>query len=144
MPAAAWVHGGDQLKARRVADAVVDARDDRLSALDGLAKRIQDMRREFRKFVEEEHAVMSERHFSARLGAGAPANERSHACRVMRRTEGALGRQSAVDDRARNALDHRDFQQFPRLERRQNAWEPLGEHRFACTRRPGYEHVVAD
>ena len=42
--AAAWVHRGDELNARRVGDAVIGARDHRLAGLQRLAQRVEHLR----------------------------------------------------------------------------------------------------
>jgi hypothetical protein len=62
--AAARVHGGDQLKARWVGDAVVGAGDHRLAGFERLAQRIEHLRMEFRKLIEKQHAEISERDFA--------------------------------------------------------------------------------
>ncbi len=50
-PAAfAWVHRSDELNARRVGDAMVGARDDRLSSLERLAQGIEHIRLELQYY----------------------------------------------------------------------------------------------
>ena len=78
MAATAWVHGGHELESRRIAYAVINPRNNRLSALDWLAKRVEHVRREFCELIEKEDAMMSKRDLS-RFGPGPAAYERRHA-----------------------------------------------------------------
>ncbi len=71
--AAARVHRRHQHEARRIGDAVVGARDRDLAGLQRLAQRVERLRLELRKFVEEQHAVMGERNLA---GPGAQARRR--------------------------------------------------------------------
>ena len=81
--AAARVHAGDQHEPRRISDAVVDARNGDVAGFQRLAQRIQNLRGEFRHFVEEQHAVMGERNF-ARPRAQAAADQRRHGGGMVR------------------------------------------------------------
>ena len=63
-PAAAGIHGRDQLHARRIGDAMIGTGNHALAAFEGLAERVEHDGREFREFVEEEHAAMGERHLA--------------------------------------------------------------------------------
>ena len=65
---------------------MIDARNNRLSALDRLAKRVEHVRREFRELIEKKDAVMSERDLS-RFGPGPAAYERRHARGMMGRAK---------------------------------------------------------
>jgi hypothetical protein len=106
--ATAWVHGCHELKSRRVAYAVIDARNNRLSALDWLAERVEHVRRKFSEFVEKEDAVMSKRDLSW-FGPGTAAYERRHARGMMRRVERPIRSERAVCYHACDALDHRNL-----------------------------------
>ena len=64
---------------------MIGARDRDLAGLERLAQRIEHLRLEFGKLVEEQHAVMGERDFAG-LGAQAAADQRRHAGRMMRRS----------------------------------------------------------
>ena len=86
LAAAARVHGGDELEARRIGDAVVGAGDHDLAGLERLAQRIERLRLELGQLVEEQHAVMGERDL-ARPGVEAAADQRRHRGRVVRRAE---------------------------------------------------------
>ena len=114
--AAAGVHRRDELDPRRIGHAVVGPRDHAFAALERLAQRIQRLRREFRKFVEEQHAVVRQRHL-ARTHAKAAADQRGHRCRMVRRAERPPIRQLAAGKFARHRGDHRDLEQFLRLQR---------------------------
>jgi hypothetical protein len=104
-PAAAGVHGRDELDARRVKNSVVCAGDDQRAGLQRLTQRVYDLRRKFRQLVEEQHAVMGQRHLS-RARAHAAADQRRHAGGVMRRAERPLPAELAVADLPGHALDH--------------------------------------
>src|SRR5687768_6072038 len=86
--AAAWIHGGDQLKTRRIGDVMVGSGDDRLAGLKRLTQGFQDTRLKLRKLVEKEHAQVGERHL-ARSGADAAADEGRRTCRVVGRAKGS-------------------------------------------------------
>ena len=111
--AAARVHRRDQLDARRIGDAVVGARDHAFAGLERLAQRIEHLRRELRKLVEEQHAVMGERDL-ARPHAQAAADHRRHRGRMVRRAERPAVGQLAAGELAGDRGDHRDFEQFAR------------------------------
>lgn len=63
-PATAGVHRRNELEACGIGDAVIGARDHHFAAFHRLAQRIEHLRLEFRKFVEEEHAAMRKRDFA--------------------------------------------------------------------------------
>src|ERR1700691_1949196 len=86
MPATAGVHRRDELKARRIADAVISPGDSHFASFERLAQTVEHLRLEFRQFVEEEHALMGERDFAG-AGMRTAADERRHRGRMMRRTE---------------------------------------------------------
>ena len=64
-PAAAGIYRRDQHEARRIGDAVIGARDGDFAGLERLAQRIENLRLEFRKLVEKQHAVMRELELAA-------------------------------------------------------------------------------
>ena len=68
---------------------MIDPGNNCLSALDWLTKSIEHMRREFRKLVEKEDAMVGKRDLSG-FGPGPPAYERRHARRMMRRAKGPV------------------------------------------------------
>jgi hypothetical protein len=97
MAAAARIHRRDQHEARRIGDAVVGARNRNLAGFERLAQRIERLRLEFRKLVEEKDAAMGERDF-ARPRMQPAADQRRHAGGVMWRTERpAIGQRAALD-----------------------------------------------
>lgn len=65
MTVAARIHGGDQHEARRIGDAMIDACNRDLAGFER-PPRVERLRLEFGKFVEEENAVMRERRCGAR------------------------------------------------------------------------------
>lgn len=60
VPAAAWVHRGDQLHARGVGDMKRGARDADFAGFERLTQRIECLALELRQFIEEQHAEMRE------------------------------------------------------------------------------------
>jgi hypothetical protein len=115
--------------------------DHRLSALERLAQRVENLRVELGQLVEKEHAEMGECHF-ARTRARAAADERRHARRMMRRAEGAHPADAPASEIAGEAPDHADFEHLGRLERRQDRGEPPRQHRFAGAWRTDHEEMV--
>jgi hypothetical protein len=95
---------------------VVGARDHRLSGLERLAERIENLRVELRQLVEEEHAEMSERRFAGARPRAA-ADERRRARRMMRRAEGPRSSDAPAGEIACEAPDHAHFEHLRRLER---------------------------
>ena len=120
---------------------MIDPRNNRLTAFDWLAKRIEHMRRELRELVEKEDAMMGKRDLS-RFRPDSPAHKGCHARGMMGRTERPVRSERAVYYHARDALDHRDLKQFLRLKRRQDAWKTLGQHRLSRAGRADHEHVM--
>jgi hypothetical protein len=76
-PAAAGIHGGDKLEARREAHMRVGARDHGTARLDRLPQRIENGPRELRQLVEEENAEMGKADL-ARLHVQTAADQRCH------------------------------------------------------------------
>ena len=141
--AAAGIHRGDQLEARREGDAVVGAGDHRLAALERLAERIEHLRRELGQLVEKQDAVVGERGLAG-PGADAAADHRRHRGGMVRRAEraGATVRRPFVE-LAGDRGDHRHFEQLARRERRQDRGQPARQHRLAGAGRADHQQVVA-
>jgi hypothetical protein len=99
------------------------------------------MRREFRKLVEKEDAMVGKRDLPG-FGPGPAAYERRHARRMMGRAKRPVRSKRAVYDHARDALDHRDLKEFLRLKRRQDTRKPLREHGLAGAWRPNHDHMM--
>ena len=119
MAAAARVHGGDELDARRIGDAVIGAGDDGLAGLERLPERIEHLRVELGQFVEKEHAEMGKRRFAGPRPRAA-ADERRHARRMMRGAEGPVAADAAAGEIAGEASDHAHFEHLGGLERRED------------------------
>ena len=80
----------------------------------------------------------------ARTWAWSAADERRVRNRVMRRTERSLGHQShAGRKQPRHRVHGRHIYRFIERQRRQNARDTPGHHRFAGARRTDDEQVVA-
>ena len=63
-PATARVHRRHQHEARRISDAMIGAGDRHLAGFQRLAQRVERLRLEFGKLVEEENAVMRQRNLA--------------------------------------------------------------------------------
>jgi len=61
MAAGAWIHGRDQHDGCRVSQGGIHPRDRHAAILQRLTQAIQDMPLELKNFIEEEHAMMSQR-----------------------------------------------------------------------------------
>jgi hypothetical protein len=129
MPAAARVHGGDQLHARRIGDVGGGARHLHLAGFQRLAQRIEHAALEFRQFVEEQHAEMREGDF-ARPRPCPAADQRCHRSAVVRRSERPGALQLAALQLAGDGSHHRDFQRIGRREIGQYAGQRGGDQRF--------------
>lgn len=139
--AAAGVHGGDELDGGGVADAMIGTRDDACTGFKRLAQRIERLRREFRQFVEEKHTIVGERGLAGSR-PGAAADKGGHGGGVVRRAEGPAVRQAAAGQLAGDGMDHRDFEQLRRRERRQDGGEAGGEHGFSRTGRADHQQIL--
>ena len=85
---------------------------------------------------------MRERDFT-RPRVQAAADQRRHAGGMVWSSKRPPIGQRAAFDFAGDGRDHRDFQKFGRRERWKNRRKPRRQHRFAGTRRPHHEEVVA-
>ena len=79
----------------------------------------------------------------ARLCAQTAANECGHRCGMVRRAEGTRAREAAAFKQARHRMQHRNFEQFFRRKRRQQAWQTLRQHGFASAGRADEEDIVS-
>src|ERR1700686_3408485 len=86
MAATARIHRRGELKPGWVDDAVVRTGDRDFAGFERLSQAVQNLRLEFRQFVEKQNTMMGERNF-AWPRAGAAADERRHRGRMMRRAE---------------------------------------------------------
>ncbi len=85
---------------------------------------------------------MRERHLAGPRVDSA-ADQRRHRGGVVRGAEGPAVRQRPLREAARDRLDHRDFEQLARAQRRQDRGQPLRQHRLAGPRRPRHQKIVA-
>ena len=141
MPAAAGVHGGDQLEFGRKGHVVIGAADERTARLERLAQGFERLPLEFGQLVEEQHAVMRERYFP-RLRAHAAADDGGRGGRMVRIAERARLDEPSFFKAACDGMYHRDFQRFGRGKRRQDARKTRRQHRLARTRRADHKQVV--
>ena len=85
--------------------------DDAFACLQGLAERIENLGREFRKLIQEKDAVMRERGFSG-PGAQTAADQCRHRGGMVRHAIRPPIRQLSARKLAGDGVDHRDFEQF--------------------------------
>jgi hypothetical protein len=121
---------------------MVCPRDDRFARFKWLAQRIQHLRRKLRKFVQKKNTEMRERNFAGPRAKTA-ADHRRHACRMMWVAERSLVRERPALDCTGDRLDHRDFEQFGRRERRQDGRQSCGKHRLAGARRTRHQKIMS-
>ncbi len=119
----------------------VGAGDQDLAGLQRLAQGVERLGLELGQLVQEEHPVVGQADL-ARLDPDAAAGQGGHAGGVVRGAEGAGAIQRAFGDHPGHGLHHRGLEQFRRGEGRQDAWQPLGQHRLAGTRRADEQQVV--
>jgi hypothetical protein len=109
--------------------------------LEGLAQDLEDMTAALGPFIENEHAVVGQRHL-ARHGHVAAADPPGVGNRVMGRAARAGRHQGrAVARQAGDAGDARGLDGLGQGPRRQEGGEAAGEHRLAGPRGPE-EHTL--
>jgi hypothetical protein len=79
VPAPAWVHRRDELERAWEVGLARGARDDDATGLERLAQCLERDAREFRQFIEEEHAAVRERRFAGRGGELPPTSAAAEA-----------------------------------------------------------------
>ena len=140
--AAAGVHGGDQLHARRIGDMGGGARHLHLAGFQRLAQAVEHAALELGQLIEEQHAQMCEGDLAGpRLGAA--ADQRRHRGRMVRAAEGAAALQLAALQLAGDGGDHRNLQRLGRGEIGQYASQCGRQQRLAGARRPAHQQIVA-
>ena len=120
MPATARVHCRHQLHPRRKRHMGVGAGHADIAGFKRLPQRIEDRSLEFRKLVEEKHAEVGQAdlagtHFQSATDQG------RHRSAVVRRTKWAPTPNPSSTQFAGDRSDHRHFQRFAGLKRRENA-----------------------
>ena len=129
----------------RAGNVKVDAgpADGDLAVLERLAQHLEHVAAELGQLVEEEHAVVRQRHLAGPRD-GAAADQAGVGDGVVRRAERPGRDERPV--RARSAADRVDPRRLERLverQRRQDGRQPLGEHRLARAGRADHQDVVA-
>ena len=76
-------------------------------------------------------------------GVRAAADKRGHRRGMVRRTERPTIRQLSAGEIARDRMDHRDFQEFARRQRRQYRWQARRQHALAGAGRPIEKQIVS-
>ena len=123
-------------------DAGIGAGDDGFAGFERLAQAVEHGGRELRQLVEEEHAVVGEADLAG-PDAQTAADQCRHRGRMMRRAERPAIAERAAGQFTGDRLDHRDIEQFARIERRQDRGQPRREHRFAGAGRADHQQIVA-
>ena len=121
---------------------MVGAGDGDAAKLERLAQRFEHAAVELRQLVQEQHALVRERHLArARVRAAADhGGDRSGVVRAAKRPP--LG-QPAVVQQPGDAGDHAHFQDLGRIQRRQQPGQARRENRLARPRRADQQQVVA-
>jgi hypothetical protein len=132
--AAARVHRRDELKPGRIDDAVVGPCDRDFAGFERLAQAVQNLRLEFRQFVEKQNTMMRQRDFTWPRPCST-ADKRRHRGRMMRCAEGPSIGERAAREIPCDGMDQRNLEEFTRDERRQNRRQARGEHRFSSAGR---------
>lgn len=113
-----------------------------MAGLQRLPQRFQRRTTELRQLVQEQHAVMGERHLSGR-DIVAPSHQACVGNSVVRGTEWPLRHQAvSAFQQAAHGMDLAGFQGFFPVQRRQNGREPLSQHGLAGPRRTAEQDIV--
>ncbi len=136
------VHRGHQHHARGIRNGDACAHEVNAVVLERLAERLECRPPELRQLVEEQHAVVRERHLTrARRIPAAHQSRIGHG--VVRCAErAALDQTGTRTKTAGDRVDLRRFERFRRRHGRQNARQPPREHRLARAGRTDQQHVV--
>jgi hypothetical protein len=94
------------------------ARDGDVAYLERLTQRFQDAAMELRQLVQEQHALVRERHL-ARARVRTATDHGGNRSGVVRATKRPLLGQPAIVQQPGDAGDHAHFQDLGRIERRQ-------------------------
>ncbi len=137
----AWVHGGNQLKARRIGYLRAGAGNGYFAGLDRLPQRIQHAPVKFRQLIQKQHAVMRQRNLS-RPGQRPTADKRIKRRAMMRRAKRALAPGFLQPDFINQAGDSGALQGFCVAERGHNAGQPRSQHGLACAGRANQQQVM--
>jgi hypothetical protein len=112
--------------------------------LEGLAQHLQDVAAELRPFIEEEHPMVRQRHFSRQRHLAA-TDQADIGDRVMGGTKGACRDDGgAVAGEAGDAMHPRGLQRFGETHHRQNSGQPARQHRLPHPRWPQEEDIMAE
>ena len=135
-PARARVGGEHQLEPGRVAHPGGQPGDGDLAGLQRLAQRVEHGRRELRRLVQEQHPAVGQRR-RARAGPGPSRRRRSPRPTRCGAAPGTAARSTSGRRRRQRAGDRvhrRHLERGVAVERRQQAGQPLGQHRLAGAR----------
>ena len=138
----ARIHGCDKHESGRIVHMVLGSRNRDMPIFQWLTHHLQHLSAEFRKLIEKQHTVMSQRDLT-RHRIAAATYERYRRYRVMRRTKRSLRHQlgSALKPPC-HRMDLRRLKSLMQSQRRQNRREPLGHHRLARPGRPHKQYVM--
>jgi len=142
-PAApAGVHGAYQLKAGRHVQRAAGTGHGDFTVLQRLTHGLQNIPMEFRKLVEEEHAVVRKGDLAGAQGRAA-AGEGGSRSGVVRTAEGTAGQQGIFGvGHACHGPNGGNGQRFVAAHVGQNGGQPLCQHALACARGADKRYVV--
>ena len=141
--ARAGIHRRHERKVGRILDAVLRPRDHDALLLERLAQHLEDTPSEFGQLVEEQHAVVGQRHL-ARTRRLSAADQRHLRGEVVRSPEGAQRHQSAGKAALPGyGMDLRRLEGLLARQRREDRRQTPRQHRLARTRGADHQHVVA-
>ena len=140
--ARAGIHRRHERKIRRVFDVVSGPRNHDLLLLQRLPQHFEHAAPEFGQLIEEQHAVVGQRHL-ARPGRLPAADHGDLRSRMMRSAKRPPGHQPARHARlARHGVYLGRFERLFARKRRQDRRQTPCEHRLARTRRTDHDDVV--
>ena len=144
LSARAGVGGEDQLEAGRIAGDAAGAVQRDVAGLERFAQRLEHAGGELRGLVEEEHSGMGAGDRAGPGEARAAADDRRGGGGVVRVLEGRGAQQTRVGVEAfGEGVDGGDGQGVLDLQGREDARDARGDHRLACSGRPGQQQMVA-
>ena len=144
LPAWAGVHGGNQEERRGKGHGAAGAAHPDDPLLERLAQRLQSGHGELTEFVEEQDAVGGQAHLARAQRPAAPAHQGDDGSLVVRHAEGRALQELAVGEgTAGRRVDASHCEGLGGRERREQAFQALGQHRLARSGRPDHQEVMA-
>lgn len=120
---------------------VVGATDNGLSTFQGLAQGFENGPREFRQFIQKEHAIVSKADIP-RASPQPSADQGCYAGGVVRISVWTRGYQGPFRKYTGDGVDHADLQGFVCRQGRQKARQTTGQHGLSGTRRAAHQKIM--